>query len=93
MIITDNLSNTWTSSINLLLNAPLIDHNSYLIDDNLFNGNNKIEAGETFDLVLEIVNSGHSSVSNLNSIITTTCPYITINSASYSVSNLPFNQT
>ena len=93
MIITDNLSNTWTSSINLLLNAPLIDHNSYLIDDNLFNGNNKIEAGETFDLVLEIVNSGHSSVSNLNSIITTTCPYITINSASYSVSNLPFSQT
>ena len=90
--MTDNLSNTWSSTINVLLNAPVLDHTTFTIDDvTLGNGNGKLDAGETLDLVVGVTNIGHADVSNLIATLGCLSSYVTVNSTTSNIANLVAN--
>ena len=90
--ITDNLGNAWNSYINLSINAPKLEHISYYIDDAILgNGNGRLDAGESADLVVEVTNIGHSNIGAVISSISCLSPYITINNTSSSLSSINVN--
>jgi hypothetical protein len=55
------------------------------------NGNGVLEPGETADLVVSIRNTGSASASNVNSTLTTSSSYITINDGSYGFGTIGVN--
>ena len=92
LTMTDNIGNIWYSTLNIVLNAPVLDHINFTVDDvSLGNGNGRIDAGETFDLVVDVINTGHSDISNLIANISTLSPYITVNTVNNNISNLLVN--
>ena len=91
--LTDNLNNTWNSTINVLLNAPVLDHTTFTINDvALGNGNGRLDAGETLDLTIDVTNTGHADIDNLSAVLGSLSPYITINTVSSNVTSLNTNQ-
>ena len=91
--MTDNLSNTWSSTINVLLNAPILDHTTFTINDvALGNGNGRLDAGETLDLVIAAMNIGHADIDNLTATLGSLSSYVTINTVSVNVISLNANQ-
>tara|TARA_B100002051_G_scaffold107452_2_gene102500 strand:- start:60 stop:3515 length:3456 start_codon:yes stop_codon:yes gene_type:complete len=87
LTITDNLGNIWISTVDVVLNSPVLDHTTFLIDDTaLGNADGSIDAGETFDIVIDITNKGHADVVNLIGSLTISSPYISINTGN---NNLP----
>lgn len=90
--LTDNLGNSWTSIINVLLNAPVLDHTTFTIDDaTLGNGNGKLDAGETLDLIVDVTNAGHADIVNLTATLGSLSSYVTLNSTSVNVASLNVN--
>ena len=84
--MTDNLGNSWNSTHNITVNAPSLDHISFYIDDSsLENGNGKLDAGETVDLLVDVTNIGHADFDPL-SIITANMSCIT-NYVNFNTSN------
>ena len=91
--MTDNLSNTWSSTINVLLNAPILDHTTFTINDvALGNGNGRLDAGETLDLIIDATNTGHADIDNLTAVLGSLSSYVTINTTSVNVTSLNTNQ-
>jgi hypothetical protein len=91
--MTDNLSNTWNSTINVLLNAPVLDHTNFTINDvALGNGNGRLDAGETLELIIDATNTGHADIDNLTAVLGSLSSYVTINTASVNVAFLNTNQ-
>ena len=92
--IFDASGNSWTSYIQMVLNAPLLGHISFTIDDaTTGNGNGKLDAGETVDIIVEAVNSGHADISNLTANISSTSTFVTVTSSSFNVSSLNQSQS
>ena len=89
--LTDNLGNTWNSTINVLLNAPVLDHTTFTIDDLAGNGNGKLDAGETLDLIVDVTNIGHADIANLTATLGSISSYVTVNSTTANVANLNVN--
>nr|MBC8146896.1 hypothetical protein [Bacteroidota bacterium] len=83
LLVEDSASNQWNSSFNVVLNAPLLKINSFVIDDNTSgNGNGKLDVGETANIIINTSNEGHaeaaSSVGTLlssNNLITVSAPH------------------
>ena len=91
--MTDNLSNTWSSTINVLLNAPILDHTTFTINDvALGNGNGRLDAGETLELIIDATNTGHADIDNLTAHLGSLSSYVTINTVSVNVTSLNTNQ-
>ena len=89
--LTDNLGNTWSSTINVLLNAPVLDHTTFTIDDSAGNGNGKLDAGETLDLIVDVTNIGHADIANLTATLGSISSYVTVNSTTANVATLNVN--
>ena len=89
--LADNLGNTWSSTINVLLNAPVLDHTTFTIDDSAGNGNGKLDAGETLDLIVDVTNIGHADIANLTATLGSISSYVTVNSTTANVANLNVN--
>ena len=70
LTISDNLGNTWNSIINVVLNAPVLEHTTFTIDDSVLgNANGKLDAGETLNLVVDVSNVGHADIFALTATI------------------------
>lgn len=91
LTMTDNQSNTWNSTLDIVINAPVLDHTTFTIDDVLGNNNGVLDAGETLDLVVDITNLGHAEISNLTATMGCLSSYVTVNSTSVNISNLAVN--
>ena len=92
LVITDSSGNIWNSTLDIELNAPILGHTSFLIDDTaLGNGDGRIDAGETFDLIIDVVNTGHADVMNLIAHLTISSPYITLNTINNNIPALSVN--
>ena len=78
--VTSNEDN-WDLNFTLLLNAPEIDFVSVFVNDGQ---NNILDPGETVDLLVSFENAGGSAGYNVESLITSSDPYITLNSVNYS---------
>jgi hypothetical protein len=78
--ITDNLGNSWNSSLFVTLNSPILGDVLFTIEDvTTGNGNGKLDAGETLNLIIDIENSGHAESINLNAILGSLSSYVTVN--------------
>ncbi|MBL7191689.1 T9SS type A sorting domain-containing protein [bacterium] len=71
----------WTSYFNLQVNAPDIVYNMLEIDDSAGNGNGNIDPGETAIMTVYIENEGGCFATDVEGIVSTIDPYITITSA------------
>mgnify|MGYP006120027613 FL=1 len=80
LTITDNLGNSWNSSLFVTLNSPILGDVLFTIDDaTTGNANGKIDAGETLNLIVDVDNSGHAESINLNAVLSSLSSYVTIN--------------
>ncbi|MFH1842486.1 MAG: C25 family cysteine peptidase, partial [bacterium] len=83
--VTDSDS-TYTSYFSTTVHAPDLVVDGYLFDD----GDNFIlDPGETGDFQVNLRNAGSSALDNLVFTLTTASPYLTINSGSATLPNLP----
>jgi hypothetical protein len=73
-------SDTWTSYLSLLSNAPVLSMGTVIISDAGSNSNGYIDPGETATITAVISNYGHSLSPPILVVLSTTSPYITINS-------------
>ena len=93
LTMTDNLGNVWNGSVNVLLNAPVLDHTTFIVDDvTSGNGNGKLDAGETLDLIVNVTNIGHAEIANLTATLGSLSSYVSVNSATSNISALSVNQ-
>ena len=91
--MTDNLSNTWSSTINVVLNAPVLDHTTLTFNDAVLgNGNGRLDAGETLELIIDATNTGHADIDNLTATLGSLSSYVTVNTTSVNVASLNTNQ-
>ena len=91
--ITDSLGNVWNSTTNVLINAPILNHTNFIIDDSSTgNSNGRLDAGETLDLIVNVTNIGHADVTNLTAYLNSLSTYISVNSSTSNITSLNVNQ-
>ncbi|MCX6272734.1 MAG: C25 family cysteine peptidase [Bacteroidetes bacterium] len=78
----DDASNTWVSYFTIKGHAPVLHYQTYMISDPAGNNNNRVDPGETVDVVVSVKNTGSSDVFNVLGVLSSTDPYVTINSTS-----------
>jgi len=83
----DKNSNTWQSSFIIKPNAPLFAAANISFDDSAGNGNGIIDPGETVIISIPTTNSGSAAINNTTATITSTSPYLTLNTAVHNFSN------
>ncbi|HBG71225.1 MAG: hypothetical protein A2W93_02080 [Bacteroidetes bacterium GWF2_43_63] len=84
LTIHDSTGNIWPSNFNIKINAPDLQILGLTIDDATGgNGNNKLDAGETADLYIQVVNNGHADIWNAAAVLSTSSPDLTITSANW----------
>lgn len=55
---------TWTGNFSLTAHAGIMAIASYAVDDPSGNNNGKIDPGETFDLIIQVVNNGSAAIND-----------------------------
>ncbi len=86
--ITDS-TDTWESAFSIKLNAPLLDAMTVVIDDaQCTEPNGRLDAGETVQIKVPIVNSGHSDAFNSTTYLFTNSEYATITENAYQTGDL-----
>ncbi|MCK9424079.1 MAG: C25 family cysteine peptidase [Bacteroidales bacterium] len=86
-------THTWNSTLILTLNAPVLSAGTMTISDPTGNGNGRLDPGETVDIMITSSNTGHSDALNALGSISTTSPYLTLNSTSFEFNTLAPSQT
>ena len=83
---TDADGNTWSSNLNIVINAPAFDcAAAFEVNDSQGNGNGRIEAGETVTITFPVTNTGHAATAN------DVLANLTIATAGVTVSNSSLN--
>ena len=71
---------TWASSFSITANAPALELDNYLINDaNGGNNNGILDPGETADIIVTAINNGGADAYEVNSTLSSSDPYITVN--------------
>lgn len=78
LTMTDNNMNVWYATLSISLHAPVLDYTSFSVDDGP-SGNGKLDAGETANLIINVQNTGHATIDNINASLSSPNPFITIN--------------
>ena len=68
----------WETSFSITAHAPLVEFSRLFIDDATGNQNNQLDPGETADFQVMIKNNGSCDAANVQVVISTTEPLITI---------------
>lgn len=87
LTITDNASNTWSTPISFVLQAPKLMIGDFELLD--ASGNGILEPGETATINVESYNTGSSDCGSTDAVLSTSSMYINITSANYSFTSLP----
>lgn len=87
LTITDNASNTWSTPISFVLQAPKLMIGDFELLD--ASGNGILEPGETATINVESYNTGSSDCGSTDAVLSTSSIYINITSANYSFTSLP----
>jgi hypothetical protein len=86
LVITDNNSNEWTAEYTIPVNAPKMQLNFVEVDDSdSGNNNGTLDAGETLNIVVEVLNNGHATSEAGAVTISSTNEYVTINTSSVNI--------
>lgn len=87
MTITDG-TDTWNSTFNVTLNAPVLSIGSYTIDDGTGNNNGRIDPGETVNVVVPNLNEGGCDAINSIATLISGSPLITVNNATFDLETI-----
>ncbi|MBN3034826.1 MAG: choice-of-anchor D domain-containing protein [Bacteroidales bacterium] len=92
--VTDG-NETWSSNLSFALHAPLLGTSGYpQVDDAAGgNGNGLLDPGETAGVTITVANNGHSLSPNATAGLTTSSPYITVNSGTAVPGAIPAGST
>jgi len=84
-----NGADSWTSYISLQCWAPVLNAGNIVIDDATGgNGNGRLDAGETANIIINTNNSGLSMAPDVLSNLSLTSGFLTLNNATYTLGNL-----
>ena len=86
--IQDNSSNTWSSNFTLKINAPELEIGQFTINDASGNNNHSLDPGETVDIVIQTLNTGHSDAPSTLGTLSCTSPFITLNNSVFNFNTL-----
>lgn len=93
LTITDQNDNTWTSNVNILVNAPKMELYFSSIDDSEFGNNNgMLDAGETVTINVIVKNIGHASSINGNLNVSSNNEFVDFNNNNSNVNALSPNE-
>lgn len=84
--IEDNTKETWNSSFIITLNAPVLSFGEIFVDDSQTGNNNgRLDPGETADIMIPLVNNGHSDALNANGNLSSASLDVTINNSIFNL--------
>ncbi|NOX48898.1 MAG: PKD domain-containing protein [Chlorobi bacterium] len=86
-----NEKELWTSTMNVNLHAPVMNLDSYSIDDATGNGNEKIDPGETVEIIVQLLNEGSSDAYSVSGLLICPDPFITIDEATINYGDMAAN--
>ncbi len=92
-VIATSGSETWVSYFDIVAHSPVLKYANYLINDSTGNNNGRWDAGETVGLKIRIKNIGSSIVNNVVGTISSTDPFVTINSNNINYGNILVNDS
>ena len=82
-------TDTWTSGFSIAAHSPVLEMGDFTIDDTAMgNGDFFWDAGETVDLVIEVINDGSSDAFDVVGALVSNDPYITINTNNFAYGNV-----
>lgn len=85
---------TWISLFEVMLYAPILEVGSMTIDDQAGgNGNGFLDAGETVDIIIESMNTGHSNCYNTTGTLFSNSPYASIQEPVFDLGELEYGNT
>lgn len=86
VVLSDGLGNSWSSSFSQLINAPALAGGVLTIDDAQGgDGDGMLEAGESANVVIRCLNTGHSDAPLSNAIISTISSFVNITVPTFNV--------
>jgi hypothetical protein len=83
-----NNNKEWFRTIEFNIQKPTLTYRSYLINDINENNNGILEAGENAKLIINLANTSLLDVANVNSIISSSAPQLTINEGSVIINKI-----
>ena len=84
----DNQNTTWTSNFNILLNAPILNASTVMLDDASGNNNGRLDPGENALIKILTTNAGHAISPVALGSLSSVSPYITINTSTFNLGSL-----
>lgn len=72
---------TWTSTLKVRVNAPVLTIGGMVIDDDGAGIPTVLDPGETANAIIEVKNEGHAALTSVNATLTTTNNMVTINTS------------
>jgi hypothetical protein len=85
---------TWTSYFSIVANAPFFTIYELSIDDSgSGNGDGILDAGETADILISTINTGHAASDAITALLETSSEYLTINDGSFSNPGIGINDS
>ncbi len=88
LVITDNNSNTWTGTFNVVLKSPVLSIGTVTIDDASGNNNGRLDPGETVNLIFSSANTGHANAISTSSNLALNSGSVTINNGTDALGTL-----
>jgi len=86
--ITDDNSDTWSSSFICKINAPVLEVGNLIINDASGNNNGRLDPGETVQIKVATSNTGHADAANTTAVLSSADPMVTIVSGNYNLNTL-----
>ena len=88
MTATDSQDSTWVSYFTITGLAPFLQIGTMVVSDSVGNCNGRLDPGETAGIGITVSNSGHSDACDVQSLLTTTSPYLMVTGATYDLDTL-----
>ncbi|MCD4697388.1 MAG: T9SS type A sorting domain-containing protein, partial [Bacteroidales bacterium] len=90
--VTDG-TDTWNSTFNITLHAPVLLVGNYYVDDTYGNNNGMLDPGENADIIILNTNEGGCNAVNTIASLSTSSGLVTITNATYSLETLAVGET
>jgi hypothetical protein len=89
MEIVGDADETWNSYFSITVNAPDLEFGSLTVDDNVGgNGNGRLDPGETADIIVPVINNGHSLSPMAEADLSSVSSWLTINTGNNSLGQI-----
>jgi hypothetical protein len=94
MLTTTDGVASWESNFSIVAHAPQVIFQSLIVDDiSGGNGNTNLDPGETADLLVSLVNNGSSDAVNVEAVLSSLDPYVSISAATAGFGPIPVGET